>query len=118
MEIIIVNTERLIAVEGAICRVWDGVTGGGIECDVFVKAIRVRGDADQSAFERDLVEIPEPQTTPDPAVEDLVYTSLGSFIAYLNDCNEAGVPFDPSDMRRRIARRIAVDVAKVGGALK
>lgn len=114
MKITIENTDILTFIEGAVVRVWNGVTEGGIECDVYVKVIRVRADADNEAFERELMEIPEPAIDPDPAIEDRVDAILGEFIAYLNERNKAGVAFDPSEMRRRIARRIAMSQRSEG----
>lgn len=58
MQIAIEATNEIVIVEGRRCRRWKGVTAKGVECDVFVGAIRARADADCSEFERELCELP------------------------------------------------------------
>jgi hypothetical protein len=43
-------------IEGKPCRVWNGVTGGGTECILFVRLIAVSKDQDARQFERELLE--------------------------------------------------------------
>ena len=64
MKITIEATNQLVIVEGRQCRRWHGVTEQGIECDVFIQAIRVRADADCSEFEHAMKEIPYPDLPP------------------------------------------------------
>lgn len=66
MKITIEATNQLVTVGGRECRRWKGVTEKGVECDVFVQAMRVRSDADCSEFEREMKEIPYPT---EPAID-------------------------------------------------
>lgn len=63
MRITIESTDQVVTIEtrngGRIeARVWQGVTDGGVACQVLVPRIAVHRDADNSAFERELREHP------------------------------------------------------------
>ncbi len=71
MEITITPTYQFVIVGGQKTRRWRGVTGSGIECDVFVPCIRARSDADLTVFDCELDQLPQPSG---PAI-DLRYLS-------------------------------------------
>jgi len=63
MRITIENTDQMVTVEtrdgGTVpARVWRGVTDRGVECQVLVIRIAVHRAADNTAFERELQELP------------------------------------------------------------
>jgi hypothetical protein len=60
MKITMEDTNIFIEWHGVPCRVWRGVTEGGVACDVFVPTLRVRLDRDHSEFDRDLRSLPKP----------------------------------------------------------
>lgn len=57
MKITIESTNKLTRVGGVPCRVWRGVTEGGIGCDVAVPLMRVHMDADNAEFDAELVKL-------------------------------------------------------------
>lgn len=59
MNIQITKTDDLVTLDGVECRRWEGVTEGGVECDVFVHRIKV-ADEKSGEFEAELVEMPIP----------------------------------------------------------
>jgi hypothetical protein len=61
MKITIESTDMMVEVQGVPCRMWRGVTEGGVGCDVAVRILRVRTDSDRAEFERELKEMPEPR---------------------------------------------------------
>jgi hypothetical protein len=56
MEIMIKATETLTTLDGVPCRLWEGITAGGVACKVFVHRVAVHKDADSEQFERELKE--------------------------------------------------------------
>jgi hypothetical protein len=66
MKITIEPTQQIVTVDGFECRRWAGVTDQGSRCDVFVRRIRVANTEDQTAFERELLEMPQPEL---PAID-------------------------------------------------
>jgi hypothetical protein len=56
VEIQIKATQHITKINGVECRLWEGVTAGGIPCKVFVHRIAVHNNDDSSQFERDLRE--------------------------------------------------------------
>jgi len=56
MKLTITSTEKFITLDGVHCRVWEGVTEGGVPCFVFVHRIAVDTDRDTAQFERELME--------------------------------------------------------------
>jgi hypothetical protein len=66
MKITIEATDQIVNIDGAECRRWKGVTEKGIECDVFVRRLRVLALADCSQFDQELIELPEPRL---PAID-------------------------------------------------
>lgn len=59
MKITIEHTSDQVSVQGVRCRVWQGMTEGGVDCLVFVPLVTVARDADNSEFERVLREVPQ-----------------------------------------------------------
>jgi len=47
-------TDQITHINGVEARVWNGVTGEGVECKCFVQLIAVRHDADSDQFDRTL----------------------------------------------------------------
>jgi hypothetical protein len=60
MKITIESTEMITEVARVTCRVWRGVTEGGVACDLAIPMIRAREDADRAEFEAELQKLPEP----------------------------------------------------------
>lgn len=56
MEIQIKATEHLTTIDGVPCRLWEGVTAGGVACKVFVHRVAVHKDHDSTQFEKELAE--------------------------------------------------------------
>jgi hypothetical protein len=56
------STDIFTEWHGVPCRVWRGITEGGVKCDVMVPTMRVREDHDRAEFERDLRSLPDPIT--------------------------------------------------------
>lgn len=61
MEIQITSTDRIVAVDGVECRLWEGITAGGVCCVVMVHRIAVAQGDDCVLFERELQSIPKPR---------------------------------------------------------
>ncbi len=57
MKIAIESTDKITAIHGVPCRVWRGVTGNGVECELAIAMIRVKQEDDNSAFEAELNEL-------------------------------------------------------------
>lgn len=60
MRIEIEPTDQITTFEGRPVRVWRGVTGRGVRCEVLVAALATAGDGDNAEFEAELAELPEP----------------------------------------------------------
>ena len=60
MKLTIEATSELQPLNGMPVRLWKGHDELGTPCDVYVRAVRVALDSDQSAFERHLIEIANP----------------------------------------------------------
>lgn len=65
MKITMESTDIFTEWHGVPCRVWRGVTEGGVACDVFVPSMRVREDLEREQFERELRKLPDPRTVVD-----------------------------------------------------
>lgn len=61
MKITIEPTGQFKTVNGAVSRMWRGVTDEGAKCELAVAMIIVAGNADNSAFARELREV-KPET--------------------------------------------------------
>lgn len=57
MKITIEPTGKFESVSGIRCRMWKGITEKGVAVELYVPAIRALTEADQTEFERDLVEV-------------------------------------------------------------
>ena len=68
MEIKMTSTDRTVELDGVLVRVWDGWTGGGIRCWVFVHRVAAGLSGDTTEFERELVEKPTPMRVAGDAV--------------------------------------------------
>jgi len=66
MEIRIKPTDQVTRIDGVECRVWEGTTGRGIKCHVFVHRIAVHLSQSAEEFERELTECipPRPRHVP------------------------------------------------------
>jgi hypothetical protein len=65
MKITIEPTRQIVEMgNGSRARRWLGVTDKGTKCDVFVPIIRVANIEDNTAFERELIELPPPFDEP------------------------------------------------------
>jgi hypothetical protein len=56
MEVQIKATPHITKLDGVECRLWEGVTAGGVPCKVFVHRIAVHKNDDSEQFERELGE--------------------------------------------------------------
>jgi len=56
MKLQIEATQHITKIGGVECRLWEGVTEGGVACKVFVHRVAVHNDLDLSQFERELLE--------------------------------------------------------------
>jgi hypothetical protein len=56
MKITLSNTTTVTEINGVETRLWVGETEGGVQVNAFIAMIAVRKDADNSAFERELIE--------------------------------------------------------------
>lgn len=63
MQVTLSSTTRLVEVNGAPCRVWEGTTEGGIRCYAAIAVISAHKDDDQSEFRRSLGEHRLPSNT-------------------------------------------------------
>ena len=54
MKLTITATNQITHVNGAPCRVWEGVTERGVPCKVFVHRLAVRADLDSAEFDAEL----------------------------------------------------------------
>lgn len=61
MKITMTPTETITTVDGAPCRIWEGVTDRGIKCAVFVLRLAVHKDEDTFAFDVELRETAAPR---------------------------------------------------------
>jgi hypothetical protein len=57
IRLMIVSTEGIKLLDGVPVRAWLGTTEKGTKCTVYVRAIRVKTEADNGEFERELLEI-------------------------------------------------------------
>lgn len=64
MKATIESTEQVITVNGHKARIWEGVTEGGVPFQAVIARVAVHKDADNSQFERELME-----HKPKPAVQ-------------------------------------------------
>ena len=64
MAIQITKTDQIVDLDGVACRLWHGVTAGGVPCEVFVHRVAVREDHDSAAFEAELSEQTPAKTWP------------------------------------------------------
>jgi hypothetical protein len=67
VKIIIESTTEMVTIvdllprsEGVTCRVWEGVTEGGIKVHVLIPRIAAEKDQDLSQFEKELTEMKPP----------------------------------------------------------
>lgn len=56
MQIMMTATEQITHLDRVQCRVWEGVTAGGVPCKLFIHRIAVAKDQDSAEFERELAE--------------------------------------------------------------
>ena len=61
MEIRMTPTPTLTKINGCWCRVWEGVTGKGVKCFVFVNTISAMRSDDLTEMDKELVELGVPQ---------------------------------------------------------
>jgi hypothetical protein len=54
VKITIESTDATTGIDGVEVRVWEGTTGDGIPCKVFVHRLAVANEEDAAAFEREL----------------------------------------------------------------
>ena len=52
-----------------LARVWEGVTEDGVEFIAYILTLQVRSDADNSAFERELIEHKRPSAETQRAID-------------------------------------------------
>ncbi|HZL29188.1 MAG TPA: hypothetical protein VFC39_21870 [Acidobacteriaceae bacterium] len=64
MKITIESTDILTEIDGAMCRVWRGVTERGVQCDLAIAMLRVLVEADHAEFQAELASIPPSQLHP------------------------------------------------------
>jgi hypothetical protein len=64
MRLTITSTEHTATINGAECRVWEGVTDGGARCVLFVHRVAVHLDDDPAEFEALLIKRPLPPEWP------------------------------------------------------
>jgi hypothetical protein len=62
MELLIESTDHVTTIDGVECRVWEGVTAGGLACYVFVRLVAVVFPRDQAALEAELRVTLQPAT--------------------------------------------------------
>lgn len=74
-----------------------------IELEEFLQRMK----EDPASIENPRNEGIKPEAGP---LEEKIYERLGEFVQYLNACNDNKVPFDPSKMRRHIARQIVREI--------
>ena len=65
MKVTIESTAEIVSVNGTKARVWRGATEAGVAIEMFVPIVKVRRDADNAEFERDLREV-HPAIDPGP----------------------------------------------------
>lgn len=58
MQVTLHSTNEFSFIDGTRCRVWRGKSKGGVECFALIPLIGVSREADQSEFERELVDQP------------------------------------------------------------
>ena len=56
MLITITSTDQLVTMDGVPCRVWEGITGDGTACKVFVHRLAVLDTEDTARFDAELRE--------------------------------------------------------------
>lgn len=61
VEIQIESTDKITSMDGVPVRLWAGLTASGVPCHVFVHRVAVANSVDQSQFERELSEMPQPE---------------------------------------------------------
>jgi hypothetical protein len=54
------STDKITTIDGVPVRLWEGYTGKGTKCKVFVHRIAVHNDEDSSQFEEELRETISP----------------------------------------------------------
>lgn len=64
MRITMTSTGESVLLDGAPCRVWEGVTDRAVRVQVYVAAIRVDERDDCTQFEAELFERREPDVVP------------------------------------------------------
>jgi hypothetical protein len=62
MKITMESTDRIETISGLRCRMWEGVTDGGVKCFAFVPLIAVHKHNDTAAFDRELEAHPDKPT--------------------------------------------------------
>ena len=62
MKITIESTDETPTLDGVECRLWRGVSEGGVACLVYVHRIAVREDQNPADFEAELFTRPNPVT--------------------------------------------------------
>lgn len=61
MDIKISSTDRIVDFDGVKCRVWDGWTGGGVKCWVFVHSVAAGLHGDCAELDKELTEMTVPR---------------------------------------------------------
>lgn len=64
LKLTLTPTEQLLLVDGAMTRVWKGVTADGVECFALVARVTVHNDQDASAFDACLTRTAVPEGMP------------------------------------------------------
>lgn len=54
MKITLESTDKIVALNGAPARIWQGHTESGVPCHAYISLIGVDGTEDTSQFEREL----------------------------------------------------------------
>jgi len=60
MEIMIKATDKLTIINGATCRLWEGVTARGMKCKVFVNCLVAHSDDDFGQLKAEMKEMMPP----------------------------------------------------------
>ena len=60
MKAILESTSKMVTMNGVPCRIWEGVSDGGVPFLAFITRVAVKLDADNSQFEKELKETKSP----------------------------------------------------------
>lgn len=61
MRMLIESTEKLVRLDGVLCRLWKGTTEDGRDVFVFVHRVGVPLDSEHALFEAELISMPDPE---------------------------------------------------------